>query len=63
MYLIFSYRVDKSTYNLNSIYCGYIYYTDAHYTDCTEQKQIMCEETASKVQVESVLNDLLEGGK
>lgn len=52
---------DGSTYELNGMYCGYIDELYVYYTNCDKQKYTMCEETASKVQVESVLSDLPEG--
>lgn len=41
--------------------CGFIRGEYVYYTNCDEEKYTMCEETASKVQVESVLSDLPEG--
>lgn len=52
---------ERSTYYSNGMYCGYIDELYVYYTNCNGQKYTMCEETASKVQVESVLSDLPEG--
>ncbi|XP_059112915.1 C-type lectin domain family 12 member A [Peromyscus eremicus] len=49
---------ERSTYDLRKMYCGYIEGIYVHYTYCTLEKSIICEETAGNVQVESVLNDL-----
>ncbi|XP_036037514.1 C-type lectin domain family 12 member A isoform X2 [Onychomys torridus] len=49
---------ERSTYDLHKMYCGYLEGIYVYYTYCTLEKSIICEETASKVQVESVLNDL-----
>lgn len=51
----------RSTYDLNGMYCGSIEGIYVYYRKCDEEKYTMCEETASKVQVESVLSDLPEG--
>lgn len=58
VYLFFSYRFERSAYDLRKMYCGYIEGIYVHYTYCTLEKSIICEETAGNVQVESVLNDL-----
>ncbi|XP_021510958.1 C-type lectin domain family 12 member A isoform X2 [Meriones unguiculatus] len=52
---------EGSTRDLSGFYCGYAEGMYVYYTLCTNQKRIMCEETARKVQAESVLNDLPEG--
>lgn len=51
----------RSTYDITKMSCGFIRGEYVYYTNCDEQKHTMCEETAGKVQVESVLSDLPEG--
>lgn len=51
---------ERSTDDINKLYCGYIDRLNVYYTYCTNENKIICEETASKVQVESVLNGLPE---
>lgn len=55
--------LERSTYDTNGLYCGYTGNTYVYYTYCTEKKKIICEETARKVQVESVLNGLPDSSK
>ncbi|XP_055467001.1 C-type lectin domain family 12 member A isoform X2 [Psammomys obesus] len=52
---------EGSTHDLTRMYCGYIDGMYVYYMLCTDKNRIICEETARKVQVESVLNDLPEG--
>ncbi|XP_076796764.1 C-type lectin domain family 12 member A-like isoform X2 [Arvicanthis niloticus] len=52
---------EGSTDDLNGMYCGFIDRVRFYYTYCTDQNKIICEKTASKVQVESVLNGLPDG--
>ncbi|XP_076796763.1 C-type lectin domain family 12 member A-like isoform X2 [Arvicanthis niloticus] len=53
---------EGSKYDLNRMmYCRYIDRVYVYSADCTIKKKIMCEKTASKVQVESVLNGLPDG--
>ncbi|XP_034367887.1 C-type lectin domain family 12 member A-like [Arvicanthis niloticus] len=52
---------EGSTDDLNGMYCGFIDRVKFYYTYCTDQNKIICEKTASKVQVESVLNGLPDG--
>ncbi|XP_052030958.1 C-type lectin domain family 12 member A [Apodemus sylvaticus] len=54
---------EKNTYDLNSMYCRYINDIYVYYERCYVQKITICEETASKVQVESVLNGLPDSSK
>ncbi|XP_038175743.1 C-type lectin domain family 12 member A isoform X2 [Arvicola amphibius] len=54
---------ERSTYDLSHMYCGHIEGRYVYYSPCTNKKYAMCVETASTVQVESVLNDLPEERK
>lgn len=59
--MFLSEEFERSTYDLDKMYCGYMDIIYVYYTYCSQRKQIMCEETASKVQVENVLSHFPEG--
>ncbi|XP_028640742.1 C-type lectin domain family 12 member A-like [Grammomys surdaster] len=59
--MFLSEEFEGSTYDLYTMYCGYIDGVCVYYTKCTDQRRIMCEKPASKVQVESVLNGFPDG--
>nr|Q504P2.1 RecName: Full=C-type lectin domain family 12 member A; AltName: Full=C-type lectin-like molecule 1; Short=CLL-1; AltName: Full=Myeloid inhibitory C-type lectin-like receptor; Short=MICL; AltName: CD_antigen=CD371 [Mus musculus]AAH94904.1 C-type lectin domain family 12, member a [Mus musculus] len=54
---------ERSTDDIDKKYCGYIDRVNVYYTYCTDENNIICEETASKVQLESVLNGLPEDSR
>ncbi|XP_021047348.1 C-type lectin domain family 12 member A [Mus pahari] len=60
--IFLSEEFERSTDDIDKMYCGYIGRVNIYYTYCSNQNNIICEETASKVQVESVLSGLPEGG-
>ncbi|XP_028636909.1 C-type lectin domain family 12 member A-like [Grammomys surdaster] len=59
--MFFSEWFEGSTYDLNTMFCGYIDGVYVYYTECTDLNRIICENPASKVQVESVLNGFADG--
>ncbi|XP_051011408.1 C-type lectin domain family 12 member A [Acomys russatus] len=59
--MFLSEEFERSTYDLSKMYCGHTDGIYVSYANCNQKKRIMCEETASKVQVESVLSHLPEG--
>ncbi|XP_004438874.1 PREDICTED: C-type lectin domain family 12 member A isoform X2 [Ceratotherium simum simum] len=54
----------RNTNDLNyRIHCGYIDRTYVYFTDCTEQRRIICEKLANPVKIESTLMSEVPDGR